>query len=105
MGYVTSVVSVLFLLKIFWNLTVPYVLAARSFDTDDERAGGISLMPIVELVLLGIIILLACIGGGLFRTWGIGTTALIGATIVVASYGHLVVAGVIAGWLAKKLRE
>jgi hypothetical protein len=104
MNYVTVTVEALFLMKILWNITVPYTLAVRAFRARGDESRRISLMPFVELALLGIAAGLSLLGSGSAWSWGIGMTVLLGGAIAVASYVHLVVAGAIAGWVVRKLR-
>jgi len=96
-------VAGLFLMKILWNLTVPYALAARAFGTKQSRASGISLIPGVEAVLLTVAVLLSLVRGAAWP-WNPGGVALIGMAMIIGSYVHLVVAGAIAGWAARRLR-
>lgn len=103
MIYIAFLVTGLFLLKIFWNVTVPYMLAVRSFRTKDGESRGISLLPFVELALLGISAGLSLTEHGSPWSWSIGTTLLVGGAITVASYAHLIVAGAVAAWVVKKL--
>jgi hypothetical protein len=104
MTYIAFIVTGLFLMKILWNVTIPYVLAVRSLRARDGESRGISLLPFVEIALLGIAAGLSVIDHGSPWSWSLGTTLLVGGSIAVASYVHLVVAGAVAGWVVKKLR-
>ncbi|HEX8109190.1 MAG TPA: hypothetical protein VF516_15760 [Kofleriaceae bacterium] len=104
MTYIAFIVTGLFLMKILWNVTVPYTLAVRSFRAKDGESRGISLLPFVELALLGVAAGLSLTERGSPWSWSIGTTVLVGGAIAVASYVHLIIAGAIAGWVVKKLR-
>lgn len=98
------IVGVLFGLKILWNIAVPYAVAVRAFKSKPGQAKSISLMPFVEMVLL-----LAAVVLSVFRSlawpWNSLGVTLIGMGMVVASYVHMVVAGSVAGWIARWLRN
>lgn len=97
-------VAVLFCLKLLWNIAIPYALAARAFKSKPGQANGISLIPFVEIVLL-----LAAVVLSAFRSlawpWSSAGVAFIGMAMIVASYVHMVVAGSLAGWIARWLRN
>lgn len=98
-----AVAAGLFCMKVSWNLLVPYLLAVRSYTGKSESA-GISLVPMLEIALL-----LVAVGASALmdRAWPLdpGGVALLGATAIVASYGHLLLAGMISGWLARVFRR
>ena len=98
------VVAVLFSIKITWNLAVPYALAARALRGDRSQSKGISLMPFVEIVLLLAALVLSLIRCSAWP-WSAGGVIFIGMSMVIGSYVHLVVAGGIAGWIARRLRD
>lgn len=96
---VTGLSLVLLACKVLWNLGVPYALAAAG----RSEGRGISLMPAVEWGALGLAAASAEISEG--ARWiddamivGIG-----GAAVIVASYLHFVVAGMVLGrWRARR---
>jgi hypothetical protein len=91
-----AIVAVLFCLKILWNFSVPYVLV-------NAPAGrGISLLPVVELVLLGIGVTVAA-----FEPWHYGTRRVVlwGLGLTVGSYLHMLIAGFLVGWLTRGRRR
>jgi hypothetical protein len=88
-------IGCLFGLKIIWNLSLPYVLAAR------RTSQGISLMPFVEVVLLGVGVV---IGLGQTR-WPAQQIGLYGGALIVVSYIHLAVMGAVMGALFRRLRS
>jgi len=89
-------VAILFAAKILENLTVPYVLATRPRGPEGKPR-RIAIMPGIEFVLL--IAMLGLALGGL-SPWPFRSVALTGAGIIAFSYVHLVVAGILAGWIA-----
>jgi len=105
MAYVIFIVAAAFLMKILWNFAVPYILAVRSLRAGADEFSRVSLMPYLELGLLAIAAVLSLLDHGSPWPWGVGMTALVGGALVVASYVHLVVAGAIAGWVVKRLRD
>ena len=94
----SAVVVAFFCAKILWNLAIPYRLAAWP-RSDEEK--GISLMPMLEVLLLGIALLLSLVDQW---PWNPARIALIGALVIVGSYIHFLLAGMLAGWLASKIR-
>ncbi len=88
----------LFTLKILWNLTVPYELAFRRSKMAGQKS-GVSLMPYLEIAVLLLAIATAFFSGG--RGWfhSPKNIAILGGLAVVASYIHLVAAGMIVGWI------
>jgi hypothetical protein len=98
------VLAGLFCLKILWNLTVPYMIARRSFRSEGSKPKGVTLMPIVEVVLLGASVALAV---PMRADWPLSPRGVLswGALILVGSYIHLFVVGSIAGWIAQVLRK
>lgn len=88
--------------KVLWNLMVPYVLAVRAYRSGSLK--GISLMPMVELVLLAASVGLAVPMGAAWP-WSPLAILAIGGTIVLGSYIHLVIVGAGAAWLAQVLRR
>jgi hypothetical protein len=85
-------------MKIVWNLMVPYVLAYRAMQGWDERR-GISLMPVIEAILWFMALGLAWIVDDgesplLCPKW----IAIVGPILIGVSYGHLFLAGRVAGW-------
>lgn len=105
MSYLAIIISVLFSVKILWNLTIPYTMATCP-AIDGARTRGISLMPYLEVALLGVVVGLAALKTDSRWPWDAGRTAWFGLAIIVASYVHLVAAGAIVGWItSKRLRR
>jgi hypothetical protein len=105
MNYITYIVAGLFAIKIIWNLIVPYDLAIKSLRAKDGRRPGTSLMPLVELGLLGGIAALSSVDGRALWSWTVGRTLFVGVTIIIASYTHMLVAGILAGWIISRIRK
>lgn len=104
MRYVTAVVVALFLLKIIWNLTIPYALAIRLWRNRNADTVSTSLMSFIEVVLLGIVTVLSLFDIDSFESWTVGKTLLVGGGIIAASYAHFFIAGFVLGWIGSKLR-
>jgi transposase InsO family protein len=51
--------AALLLLKVLWNLAVPYVLAVRGYRSRDAQSKGLSLMPLLDFVLIAACVALA----------------------------------------------
>lgn len=89
------VLGALFAAKILENLAVPYILATRPTGPGGKPR-GVALMPGIELALFAAMLGLPFFG---LSPWPLRSVALIGAAVIVASYVHLVVAGIVAGWI------
>jgi hypothetical protein len=98
-------IAIVFLLKIVWNLSIPYVLWVRSARSKNSDRGSISLMPSVEIVLLIAMVALSLRAHDLPWHWSTGCIALCGGILMVGSYLHLVVAGAIAGRFVRRIHE
>ena len=94
----------LFLLKILWNLSTPYVLAMEPLKPDAERTRGISLMPWVEVTLLLLASVVSCIANETSSFQHPKSIAIWGVAAIVGSYVHIVIGGAIAGWIVSLLR-
>lgn len=95
-------VVALFLAKIAWNMIMPFVLGRRLYLTNDERTGGISMAPLVEVLLLVLAFVLSFFAKG--TTWlhspthvGVG-----GLAVIVFSYCFFFSAGIFVGWIVQK---
>jgi len=102
MNVVMLVFIGLFGLKIVWNLLTPYVMTWQRASSDEVESSGISLMPAVEIILYFLIL-----GFSFFiesETWhgDTATLAIWGMLIIVGSYIHLLLAGVLAGALVAR---
>lgn len=99
---VLSVIIGLFLLKIMWNLLVPYELTRRRFREDGEP--GIPLFTVLELLLLTVAVLTSALTGqqDSFHPWRI---LVYGLTAILFSYVHLVIVCVLGGWIASFYRR
>lgn len=88
------VVGALFLLKLVANTMAPIALLRRPRGPKGH-APGVSLMPYVEVMLLGLLVGLAIVGWAPIRAWA---TMLGGVAAIVVSYLLLfVVVAVLAG--------
>lgn len=74
----------LLILKLAWNLCVPYSMISRSRRGDK---GGVSMFTPLELLLLGLMIVCAAVAAedGL----GPGRVAWVGLAAIVLSYVHM----------------
>jgi hypothetical protein len=95
----------LFCLKIVWNLGTPYVLACRRLKADASSTAGISMATVVEIVLLLLAVTTAALANG--TTWFHSPKhlAIWGTIAIVASYAHLVIGGVLAGWVVSLIKR
>jgi hypothetical protein len=91
------------MLKIFWNFGTPYILAYRSLRMIGVQSRGISLAPFVEIFLWGIALLLSAFSDG--TTWlnRPQNIAIWGIVVIVISYVHLVIAGMLSGWVISRV--
>lgn len=99
-----SVVVVVFLLKILWNLLVPCILFVRSVQGGNAD-GGISLMPAVEILLLAVLVTLSFVAGRSLWLSSASCVALGGGIAIIGSYVHMVTVGAGVGWLAQKIKK
>lgn len=95
----------LFLAKVAFNLAVPYVLLRRLRGLSgkpEQRTGGISLMPAVELVLFAALVAVSALidEDGFF--YGGGSVAMFGGACIAVSYLHLAVVGFVGGRLVSR---
>lgn len=93
-------VALIFILKIAWNLCVPYVLAARYRRMPGAARAGISIMPMVDLVALGAGATISFFGSWAWP-WNPAGVLLLGVGCVVASYVHFLVSSALLGWLSR----
>ncbi len=95
----------LFGLKLLWNLTIPYELAWRGLRCAGQKSSGITIMPFVEIGLWMLTIGAAALSDG--RNWlqSPKNVAVWGGLAIVISYVHLVIAGMIAGWIVSLLKK
>ena|SRR5882724_10625104 len=99
------VTMAILLLKIVWNLSIPYILFIRSINNRAMNRGGISLMPLVDITLIVIIITLSFIAQNSSWPWSAGCIAFGCGISTMGSYLHLVVAGAIMGCVARKIHK
>jgi len=95
----------LFSLKILWNLALPYKMALMLLRCAGQKTSRVTFMTFVEIGFLLLSIGAAALsdGGNCFHSPR--NIALWGALAIVASYVHLIVAGMIAGWVVSLLRK
>ena len=95
----------LFGLKILWNLAIPYELALRKTNKGGRKISGISIVPLVEIGLL----LLAAGAAALSAKQGWlqspKNIVIWGLLAIGASYVHLVIAGMVMGWIVSHKRR
>ena len=96
--------AVFLLLKVLWNVAVPYVLVVRGYKSRAAQSKGISLMPLLDVVLMAACVTLA-FGAGAAWPFGAKEVLVAGIAILLGSYVHLFVAGAIASWIARVLRK
>jgi hypothetical protein len=102
MSGVLFVVLLLFTLKVAWNFMVPYILASRFMKAKGGQVSGISLMPFLEVILLLLACGLSFIDGSVWP-YGAQRVFLLGGGVLLASYVHFFVGGMIAGWIVSRL--
>ena len=95
----------LFGLKILWNLTIPYDLAWRGLRSAGQKTSSITFMTFVEVCLLLLAIGAAALSDGQNWFQSPKNIAIWGGLAIVASYVHLVVVGMIAGWIVSLLKK
>lgn len=100
MVVVTGLFLVLVACKVLWNLGVPYALAASG----RAEGRGISLMPAVEWVALGLAAASAGVSEGARWIDDATIVGIGGGAAIVASYLHLVIAGMVVGWRRARRR-
>lgn len=72
---------ILFSIKVFWNLGVPYELLRRRLVEAENSATGISLAPAIELSLLAPAIAFSALSRG--ESWiNEGSAPLVGARLI-----------------------
>lgn len=104
MNWLCYVCSTLLGLKILWNLSVPYDLHWRAVGRSSRPASaGISMMPLVDVVLLAAAVGSAVIGGDDERCRPLAVGVL-GMLAVAGSYLHLLLASMLLGWLRRARR-
>jgi Kef-type K+ transport system membrane component KefB len=92
----------LFCVKIVWNLGVPYVLLRRPIDDKTGRSRGVSMATAIEFFFLIVAIgVSACTTGDGWLHQPL-KVASYGMAAIIASYLHLVIVGIVGGWLASK---
>ena len=90
----------LFVAKIVWNLSAPYILQLRR-----SEGQGVALMPYLEIALLSLIVLASSFAAGdswLHRPVLVGA---IGVAVVLGSYLHFLIANLALGWLLARRRS
>lgn len=90
---VTGLFLVIVACKVLWNLAVPYALAPAG----RPEGRGISLMLGVEWVALGLAALSAGVSDGARWIEDAAIVGLVGAAVILASYLHFVIAGMVLG--------
>jgi hypothetical protein len=95
----------IFSLKILWNLIVPHELAWRGYKSDKNKSSGLSLMPYLEIGLLLLVVLISAIAGKSDKLFNPKGLAVWGCVAIVVSYVHLVIAGMIVGWIVSILKH
>lgn len=93
MVVVTGLFLVLVACKVLGNLGVPYALAAAG----RSEGRGISLMPAVEWVALGLAAASPGVSDGTRWIEDAAIVGIGGAAVIVASYLHFVIAGMVLG--------
>jgi hypothetical protein len=105
MTIVLYVLAGLFCLKILWNLCVPYALALRPIKASTGATRGISLMPAVEVALLRLTAAAAALASGSTPFHSLKNVAVVGTIAVVGSYVHVMLMGMLVGWVAENVRR
>jgi ABC-type Na+ efflux pump permease subunit len=95
---------VMVVLKIGWNFAVPYMLAWRQWQSADRRSGAISMTTFLEIGLLCALVAVTAMGGQLLSEWGPAKVATWGTILIVASYVHLAIVGILLGAIAARRR-
>lgn len=96
------IVCAIFLLKIVWNMGIPFSLARKPIKDETGETSGISLAPFVEFFLLVVLLMLSFFSKGdslLDNTIKVG---LGGGALIVISYLIMALGGVFLGWLRSK---
>lgn len=92
-------------LKILWNLTLPYRMALMLLRSNEQRTSRITFMTFVEIILLLCAIATAWIFNGGDGNLSPQKIALWGIVAIVGSYIHLIIAGMIAGWIVSRIKQ
>lgn len=95
----------LFALKILWNLTLPYKMAAMLSKCAGQRTSTVTFMTFVEIVLLLLAIGTAALSDGKNWLHSPKNIAVWGGVAIVISYVHLVIMGMILGWIISSLKK
>lgn len=105
MTIILCLIAGLFCIKIIWNLGVPYVLLSRPLDTKTGRSSGISMATSVELFFLVLAVGLSALATG--DTWLHSPlkVAFYGVLAIIGSYIHLVIVGIIGGWIVSRSKR
>jgi hypothetical protein len=99
-GALFYLLMAVFCAKILWNLAVPYVLVWRSRNGTAKRS-GISLMPMIEVLLLVCAFCLALIAP---LPWPATAprVAILGISLILASYLHLYAIAAVGALVRKR---
>lgn len=92
----------IFLLKVVWNLGLPYELLRRRLQKRRGAEGGISIFPALEIVSLALAVLLSSLSTGESWLSQPGNVFWWGLALIVSSYLHLIVATFLTGYLVVK---
>ena len=79
----------LFLLKVMWNVLIPYALLRRKLR--GEKSQRISMMPIIEAIPLVFALVISALGGPYPWPWNPAAILLVGSALVIGSYLHMCV--------------
>jgi hypothetical protein len=98
---ITLVCLALFVLKILWNLRVPYVMLGIMWkhQVGDAEPRGVSVLPLVELPLLVGWIALAAIVDSQLWIYDARFVSAAGVAVAVGSYLHLLIVALFGTWM------
>lgn len=95
----------LFALKLLWNLALPYRMAVALLKSEERKTSKVTFMTFVEIGLLLLAIGAAALAPG--RDWlhNPKNIAVWGGAAILLSYVHLVIAGMIGGWIVSSIKK
>jgi hypothetical protein len=99
------IVGVLFCSKIVWNIFTPIVLARRSLSVTSDKPSGVSMAPLVEIILLLILCLLAAFSSGTAWFNRPMQVLLWGSIAIVVSHVLCGLLAYVLGWLILQIRK
>lgn len=97
--------TVLFFLKLAWNILTPFVLARRSIVADSGKPAGISMFPFVEVGLWLLLILFSFFSCGSDWLHSPKKVAVWGLATIICSYVLFVVFGFTLGWFVARYKQ